>query len=103
VSIAAPFLALPVTALVVWALLQSTRAAGRLQAAPSADRWHSATTPTFGGVGIFAGFAAAVGAALAFGGIAYVERPLYDEALLALGGPGVGDRRDAPVLQPGGH
>ena len=69
-SIAAPFLALPVTALVVWALLQSTRAAGRLQAAPSADRWHSATTPTFGGVGIFAGLAAAVGAALAFGGIA---------------------------------
>ena len=69
-SIAAPFLALPVTALVVWALLQSTLATGRLQAAPSADRWHSATTPTFGGVGIFAGFAAAVGAALAFGGIA---------------------------------
>jgi UDP-GlcNAc:undecaprenyl-phosphate GlcNAc-1-phosphate transferase len=70
VSIAAPFLALPVTALVIWALLQSPRVASLFSATPSADRWHTATTPTFGGVGIFAGFAAAVGAALVFGGIA---------------------------------
>jgi UDP-GlcNAc:undecaprenyl-phosphate GlcNAc-1-phosphate transferase len=70
VSIAAPFLALPVTFLVIRALLQSPRASTLLSAAPSAQRWHQATTPTFGGVGIFAGFAAAVGAALVFGGIA---------------------------------
>jgi UDP-GlcNAc:undecaprenyl-phosphate/decaprenyl-phosphate GlcNAc-1-phosphate transferase len=70
VSIAAPFLALPVTYLVIRALLQSPRIRALLSAAPSADRWHSTTTPTFGGVGIFAGFAAAVGAALLFGGIA---------------------------------
>ena len=69
-SIAAPFLALPVAALVVWALLQSPRVSTLIQAAPSADRWHGSTTPTFGGIGIFAGFAAAVGAALVFGGIA---------------------------------
>ncbi|HUH16043.1 MAG TPA: NAD-binding protein [Gaiellaceae bacterium] len=72
-SIAAPLLALPVTALVIWALLQSPGVAGRLRAAPSADRWHTATTPTFGGVGIFAGLAAAVGAALALGGIASTD------------------------------
>jgi UDP-GlcNAc:undecaprenyl-phosphate GlcNAc-1-phosphate transferase len=70
VSIAAPFLALPVTLLVIRALLKWPRASARLSAAPSADRWHSAPTPTFGGVGIFAGFGAAVGAALLFDGIA---------------------------------
>ncbi|MBA2383714.1 MAG: NAD-binding protein [Actinobacteria bacterium] len=69
-SIAAPFLALPVTLLVIRALLRWPRASARLSAAPSADRWHSTTTPIFGGVGIFAGVAAAVGAALLFGGIA---------------------------------
>ena len=80
-SIAAPFLALPVTFLVIRALLRSPRASALLSAAPSADRWHTATTPTFGGVGIFAGFAAAVGAALVFGGIASV-----DEVAAILGG-----------------
>ena len=59
VSIVAPFLALPVTFLVIRALLQSPRASALLSATPTADRWHRATTPTFGGVGIFAGFAAA--------------------------------------------
>jgi len=73
VSIAAPFLALPVTILVIRALLQSPRVAALLSAAPSADRWHTATTPTFGGVGIFSGFAVAVGAALVFGGIASTD------------------------------
>ena len=72
-SIAAPFLALPVTVLVIRALLQSPRASALLSAAPSADRWHTATTPTFGGIGIFAGFAAGVGAALVFGGIASTD------------------------------
>jgi UDP-GlcNAc:undecaprenyl-phosphate/decaprenyl-phosphate GlcNAc-1-phosphate transferase len=73
VSIAAPFLALPVTLIVIRALLRSPRVAALLSAAPSADRWHTATTPTFGGIGIFSGFAAAVGAALAFGGIASTD------------------------------
>ncbi len=69
-SIAAPLLALPVSALVIRALLQSSRVSALLSATPSADRWHTASTPTFGGVGIFAGFAVALGAALVFGGIA---------------------------------
>jgi len=73
VSIAAPFLALPVTLLVIRALLQSPRVSALLSATPSVDRWHTATTPTFGGVGLFAGFAAAVGAALLFGGIASAD------------------------------
>lgn len=51
--------ALPVAALTIWALLRS-RAAARLVAAPRRDRWHEHATPTFGGAGIFAGFAAAV-------------------------------------------
>ena len=72
-SIAAPFLALPVSVLVLLALLRSLRVSALLSAAPSADRWHTATTPTFGGIGIFAGFAAAVGAALLFGGIASAD------------------------------
>lgn len=72
-SIAAPFLALPVSVLVIRALLQSPRLSALLSATPSADRWHTATTPTFGGIGIFGGFAAAVGAALVFGGIASTD------------------------------
>jgi UDP-GlcNAc:undecaprenyl-phosphate GlcNAc-1-phosphate transferase len=51
--------ALPVAAATIWALLRSPVAA-RVVAAPRTDRWHERPTPTFGGVGIFAGFAAAV-------------------------------------------
>jgi UDP-GlcNAc:undecaprenyl-phosphate GlcNAc-1-phosphate transferase len=69
VSIAAPFLALPVTVLVIHALLRWPAAVRTFSAAPRADRWHERTTPIFGGVGIFVGFAVAVGCALAFGGI----------------------------------
>jgi UDP-GlcNAc:undecaprenyl-phosphate/decaprenyl-phosphate GlcNAc-1-phosphate transferase len=36
----------------------------RLVAHPSGERWHDRPTPTFGGIGIFAGFAAGVGIAL---------------------------------------
>ena len=72
-SIAAPLLALPVSVLVLRTLLRSPRISALLSAAPSADRWHTATTPTFGGIGIFAGFAAAVGVALLFGGIASAD------------------------------
>jgi UDP-GlcNAc:undecaprenyl-phosphate GlcNAc-1-phosphate transferase len=67
VSTAVAIVALPATAAVIWALLRSP-ATRRLVAVPSADRWHDRATPSFGGIGIFAGFsiglwtAAAVGA-----------------------------------------
>ena len=60
--------AFPVTFAVLWALLR-TPLGGRLIAHPSGERWHAETTPTFGGVGIFAGFAAGVGVALATGAV----------------------------------
>ena len=60
--------AFPVTFAVLWALSR-TPLGGRLIAHPSGERWHAETTPTFGGVGIFAGFAAGVGVALATGAV----------------------------------
>jgi UDP-GlcNAc:undecaprenyl-phosphate GlcNAc-1-phosphate transferase len=60
--------AFPVTVAVLWALLRS-RVGDRLVAHPSGERWHGHATPTFGGVGIFAGFVAAVGLALAVGAV----------------------------------
>ena len=60
--------AFPVTFAVLWALLR-TPLGGRFVAHPSGERWHAETTPTFGGVGIFAGFAAGVGVALATGAV----------------------------------
>ncbi|MGI8886395.1 MAG: hypothetical protein ACR2G9_05730 [Gaiellaceae bacterium] len=60
--------AFPVTVAVLWALLR-TPLGGRLVAHPSGERWHEHATPTFGGVGIFAGFAAGVGVALAIGAV----------------------------------
>ena len=56
--------ALPVAALVLWALLR-TSARERLVARPTGERWHARTTPTFGGVGIAAGAAAGLGLAVA--------------------------------------
>ena len=47
--------ALPVTFAVLWMLLRSP-IGERLVAVPSDERWHEQPTPTFGGVGIFAGF-----------------------------------------------
>ncbi|MEX2613868.1 MAG: hypothetical protein WD380_09845 [Gaiellaceae bacterium] len=58
--------ALPVSFAVLWALLR-TQVGGRLVAHPSEERWHERATPTFGGVGIFAGFVAGIGLALASG------------------------------------
>ena len=58
----------PIAAFVIWALLRSP-AVGRVVAAPRGDRWHERTTPTLGGVGIFAGFAAAVLLAVAVGAV----------------------------------
>jgi UDP-GlcNAc:undecaprenyl-phosphate GlcNAc-1-phosphate transferase len=60
--------AFPVTVVVLWALLRSP-ASGRLVAVPTGERWHEAPTPTFGGVGIFAGFLAGVLLALAVGAV----------------------------------
>jgi UDP-GlcNAc:undecaprenyl-phosphate/decaprenyl-phosphate GlcNAc-1-phosphate transferase len=60
--------ALPLTFAVLWALLR-TSIDSRLVAVPSGQRWHSRETPTFGGIGMFAGFAGGVLAALATGAI----------------------------------
>jgi UDP-GlcNAc:undecaprenyl-phosphate/decaprenyl-phosphate GlcNAc-1-phosphate transferase len=72
--------ALPVTALVAWALLRSP-VARRIVAAPSRDRWHEQATPSFGGVAIFLGFAAGVGLAIAAGAL-----PASTELFGILGG-----------------
>jgi UDP-GlcNAc:undecaprenyl-phosphate GlcNAc-1-phosphate transferase len=60
--------AFPVAALVLWTLLRS-RLGERLVAEPSGERWHERATPLFGGVGIFAGFAAGVLIAVAAGAV----------------------------------
>ena len=60
--------ALPLTFAVLWALLR-TSVDSRLVAVPTGQRWHTRETPTFGGIGIFSGFAAGVLAALATGAI----------------------------------
>jgi UDP-GlcNAc:undecaprenyl-phosphate/decaprenyl-phosphate GlcNAc-1-phosphate transferase len=60
--------AFPVTVAVLWILLRS-RLGNLLVAHPSGERWHESSTPTFGGVGIFAGFVGAVGLALAVGAV----------------------------------
>ncbi len=60
--------ALPVTFAVLWALLRSPLGS-RLVAVPSGERWHERPTPMFGGVGIFAGFVAAVLLALVVGAL----------------------------------
>ena len=58
--------AFSVAAGVLWILLRSPLGA-RFVAVPAGERWRSQPTPLFGGVGIFAGFAAGVGVALAAG------------------------------------
>lgn len=60
--------AFAVAAAVLWLLLRSP-AGARLVAVPSDERWHEQPTPTFGGVGIFAGFAAGILLALATGAV----------------------------------
>jgi UDP-GlcNAc:undecaprenyl-phosphate GlcNAc-1-phosphate transferase len=67
VSAVAAAVALPVSAIVIWALLRSPLA-HRLIAHPTGERWSPHATPTFGGVGIFLGLACGIGAALAVGG-----------------------------------
>jgi UDP-GlcNAc:undecaprenyl-phosphate/decaprenyl-phosphate GlcNAc-1-phosphate transferase len=58
--------AISVAALVLAGLLR-LNLSGRLVAAPSGQRWHERATPVFGGVGIFAGLLAGVGAAVVLG------------------------------------
>ena len=58
--------ALSVAALTLLALLR-TGVGGRLVADPSGERWHTRSTPIFGGVGIFLGLVAGVAAAVAVG------------------------------------
>jgi UDP-GlcNAc:undecaprenyl-phosphate GlcNAc-1-phosphate transferase len=58
--------ALSVAALTISLLLRAG-VGGRLVADPSGERWHTRTTPTFGGVGIFLGLLAGTGAAVAVG------------------------------------
>jgi UDP-GlcNAc:undecaprenyl-phosphate/decaprenyl-phosphate GlcNAc-1-phosphate transferase len=58
--------AVAVSSAVLWLLLRSSVGA-RLVAVPTGERWHKQPTPLFGGVGIFAGFVAGVGFALAAG------------------------------------
>ena len=60
--------AFPLTVAVLWLLLRSP-AGGRLVAVPSDERWHELPTPTFGGVGIFAGFIGGILLALAVGAV----------------------------------
>jgi len=64
VNVVAAVVAAPVAYLVLVALLRSN-AGDRLVALPSGERWHDRPTPTFGGVGIFAGFLAGTALALA--------------------------------------
>src|SRR2546430_3071537 len=56
--------ALPAAALTIWALIRSPLGR-RVLAEPRGDRWHERQTPLLGGVGLFAGLLAGVGAALA--------------------------------------
>ena len=66
-SAVAAIAALPVSAVVIWALLRTGTA--RLVAAPRGDRWHEHETPLVGGVGIFVGLAAGISAAVATGAV----------------------------------
>jgi UDP-GlcNAc:undecaprenyl-phosphate/decaprenyl-phosphate GlcNAc-1-phosphate transferase len=76
----AAIVALPAAAAAIWLLLR-TPLAGRLGAAPRADRWHRNTTPMLGGIGIFIGILAGVGIA-----VATDASPASRELLAILGG-----------------
>jgi UDP-GlcNAc:undecaprenyl-phosphate GlcNAc-1-phosphate transferase len=79
----AALLAFPATAAVIVLVLRSPLAR-RVVAAPREDRWHERATPMIGGIGIFGGFLAGVGLALAVG-----AAPASRELLAILGGAGI--------------
>jgi len=62
-SAAVTIAALPAAYLVIRALLRSSLGK-RLVAVPTSERWHGASTPTFGGVGIYCGFVTGITAAV---------------------------------------
>jgi len=74
---------LPVASFVIWASIRSPLAR-RVVAAPRDDRWHTRATPLLGGLGIFAGFIAGVGACLAVG-----ASPATKEIAGVLGGAAI--------------
>ncbi len=67
-SALAAIVAFPVAALTIWALLR-TSVGRRFVAQPSGDRWHESATPSFGGIGIYAGLVAGIAACLLAGEI----------------------------------
>jgi UDP-GlcNAc:undecaprenyl-phosphate GlcNAc-1-phosphate transferase len=69
VTAAATIAALPAAWLVLRGLLRSPSLADRLVAHPTDERWHDRATPTFGGVGIFAGLVVGVVAAVVTGAV----------------------------------
>jgi UDP-GlcNAc:undecaprenyl-phosphate GlcNAc-1-phosphate transferase len=75
VTALAAIAALPACAAVIYALLR-TPLTQRMLAAPRGDRWHERATPTLGGVGIFAGLLAGLGAAAATGQVDVDKRLL---------------------------
>lgn len=83
-SAAAALLALPTSFLVTWWLLRTPRALRLFGADPRPDRWHTSTTPAFGGIGIFAGLALAVLVAVVVGPVG-----LPGEILAVLAGAAV--------------
>jgi UDP-GlcNAc:undecaprenyl-phosphate GlcNAc-1-phosphate transferase len=68
VSALAAAAALPAAAAVIWATLRS-RFAQQVVAAPTGQRWHTAVTPSLGGVGLFAGLATGIAVAVAAGAV----------------------------------
>src|SRR3954468_18192184 len=62
------FLALPVSALVIFALLRSPTATAFFTRTPEGNRWRLDATPILGGIGIFAGILAGLGLSAARGG-----------------------------------
>lgn len=67
VNALAAIAAAPIAFLVIAGLLHWPPALRRFGADPRPDRWHTNVTPAFGGIGIFAGFVAAVAVATAIG------------------------------------
>jgi UDP-GlcNAc:undecaprenyl-phosphate GlcNAc-1-phosphate transferase len=81
VSAAAAIAALPLSSLILWALLRVPSVGARLVALPSRERWHRLPTPTFGGVGITVGLLAGIGLATLAGAV----EPTWQLGAIVLG------------------